>query len=194
MFGKGDSRFAPLFGCPMTKTILLAAAAVASLAGSLDSASANERERRFFSSVEGRWSGPGEIVAGKYKGTRFICNFKGSTPDSKLGMTLDGGCRVGLFTQNMSASVEKKGATYRGSFMDGAAGNGLDITSASIVGNKATLGLKRSKLDGAMLARMADDDTMNVTVAVKVADQMVPVIGIKLKRLDQNSVGAIASE
>ena len=46
-------------------------------------------------------------------------------------MSLDGGCRVGLFTQNMSASVEKVKGRYKGLFMDGAAGNGLDITSAT---------------------------------------------------------------
>lgn len=178
----------------MIKSILFAAGAVAAFSGTIAPAASNERERQFFNSVEGRWSGPGEIVAGKYKGTRFICNFKGSTPDTKLGMTLDGGCRVGLFTQNMSASVEKVKGRYKGLFMDGAAGNGLDITSATVGGGKATLALKRNKLDGAMLARMADDQTMNVTVSVKVADQMVPVIGIKLKRLDQNAVGSIASE
>jgi hypothetical protein len=178
----------------MIKSILLAATAGAVMAGGIIPAASNEKERQFFSSIEGRWSGPGEIVAGKYKGTRFVCNFTGSTPEAKLGMSLDGGCRVGLFTQNMSASVEKVNAGYRGSFMDGAAGKGLDITAGSISGNKATLALKRSKLDGAMQARMADSDTMNVTVSVKVEDQMVPVIGIKLKRLDEGAVGAIASE
>jgi hypothetical protein len=178
----------------MIRHFLFAAAAAAALAGSVFPAASSDRERQFLDSVEGRWSGPGEIVAGKYKGTRFVCNFTGTTPDGKLGMTLDGGCRVGLFMQNMSASVVKGSKGYRGAFMDGAAGNGLDITSATIGGNKATLALKRNKLDGAMLARMADDETMNVTISVKVASQMVPVIGIKLKRLDQNSVGSIASE
>lgn len=194
MFDAGDICVFPFHGCLMTTKILLAVVAAAALAGSMTPVSANERERKLFTSVEGRWSGPGEIVAGKYKGTRFICNFNGTTPDGKLGMSLDGGCRVGLFTQSMSASVEKVGKAYRGAFMDGAAGNGLDITSGVVQGNKVTLALKRNKLDGSMVARMADDETMNVTVAVKVADQMVPVIGIQLKRLDERSVGAIARE
>lgn len=178
----------------MMKSLLLTAVSAAAFGGAFAPAVASERERQFFSSVEGRWSGPGEIVAGKYKGTRFVCNFTGSTPNSKLGMTLDGGCRVGLFTQNMSASVEKGNRGYRGSFMDGAAGKGLDITSGRLEGNRVTLALKRNQLDGAMLARMADGDTMNVTVAVKVENQMVPVIGISLKRLDDRSVGAIARD
>ena len=179
----------------MIKSLLLAAAVAVPVAeGVALPVAASERDRQFFQSVEGQWSGPGEIVAGKYKGTRFICNFTGTTPDNKLGMALNGGCRVGLFSQNMSASVAKAGGGYKGAFLDGAAGKGLDITSGTISGNKVTLALKRNKLDGAMLARMADDDTMNVTISVKVESQMVPVIGIKLNRLDQRSVGAIAAE
>ncbi len=179
----------------MIKTFILAALVAVPVVESVAApAVASERDKQFFQSVEGQWSGPGEIVAGKYKGTRFICNFTGSTPGNKLGMALSGGCRVGLFSQNMSASVAKSGNGYKGSFLDGAAGKGLDITSGTISGNKVTLALKRNKLDGAMLARMADGDTMNVTISVKVDSQMVPVIGIKLNRLDQNSVGAIASE
>lgn len=162
------------------------------MAGSVQDADASERERRFFSSVEGRWSGPGEIVAGKYKGTKFICNFTGSTPDGTIGMALDGGCRVGLFTQKMSAAIEKAGGRgYRGTFMDGAAGKGLDVTGGSVTSNKVVFRLTRNSLNGAMQARMADNDTMNVTVSVKVEDQMVPVIGMSLKRLDARSVGAV---
>jgi hypothetical protein len=162
--------------------------------GSVQDADASERERRFFSSVEGRWSGPGEIVAGKYKGTKFVCNFTGTTPDGKIGMSLDGGCRVGLFTQKMNAAIEKSGGRgYRGTFMDGAAGNGLDVTGGSVASNRVVFKLARNSLDGAMQARMADKDTMNVTVSVKVEDQMVPVIGISLKRLDGEAVGSVAT-
>lgn len=155
-------------------------------------AQASEKDKRFFSSVEGDWSGPGEIIAGKYKGTRFTCSFKGATPNGKLGMSLDGGCRVGLFTQKMSATVEHNGRKgYRGSFMDGAKGEGLDVVGGSVNGRKVTLALHRNQLNGAMLANMPDDDTMHVTVSVKVASQMVPVIGMNLKRVDTRTVGAV---
>ena len=36
---------------------------------------ARSRPSKFFQSVEGKWVGPGEIVAGKYKGTKFTCSF-----------------------------------------------------------------------------------------------------------------------
>lgn len=158
-------------------------------------ASASEKDRRFFNKVEGEWSGPGEIVAGKYKGTRFTCNFTGTTPDGKIGMSLDGGCRVGLFTQKMSASVEHRGKQgYRGTFMDGAIGQGLDVIGGDVMGKKAIFTLNRNQLDGAMLARLPDDNTMHVTVSVKVADQMVPVIGMNLKRVDTRAVGSVNSQ
>jgi hypothetical protein len=192
------NRAAAVSGCPMKQRILKSALvpllALAAFPAGSESASASERERQFFRQVEGRWSGPGEIVAGKYKGTKFICNFIGSQPDGKVGMSLDGGCRVGLFTQKMSASIEKARKGYRGSFMDGAAGKGLDVIGGSVTGNKVVFSLNRKALDGAMLARLPDDNTMNVTVSVKVEDEMVPVIGLSLKRIDERQVGAVVQE
>jgi len=177
------------------ESALMPLAAAAMVVGVTGSALASEKDRRFFSQVQGEWSGPGEIVAGKYKGTKFTCNFKGSTPDGKVGMTLDGGCRVGLFTQKMSASVEHKGRQgYRGTFMDGAAGKGLDVIGGNVSGGKVVLTLNREKLNGAMLARLPDDNTMHVTVSVKVESEMVPVIGVNLKRVDTRAVGAISGQ
>ena len=158
-----------------------------------EAASAADRDRKFFESVEGQWSGPGEIVAGKYKGTKFVCNFEGSTPEGKVGMTLDGGCRVGMFTQNMTASVVRKSpGEYRGTFMDGAAGKGLDVTGGTVKGKKVVFSLVRNALNGAMLAHLSDENTMNITVSVRVAEDMVPVIGMNLKRTDARSVGSVA--
>ncbi len=169
----------------------IAASAPAALVAKADAA---ERDTDFFRSVEGKWVGPGEIVAGKYKGTKFTCNFTGSTPAGKVGMTLDGGCRVGVFSQPMSATVERKGrAGYKGSFMGGAAGAGLDIISGNVVdARKVVFATNRNQLRGVMQARVPNDNSMIVTVSVKVEDQMVPVIGMNLKRVDAEAVGAIA--
>jgi hypothetical protein len=174
--------------------VIAASAATAGLAGSAQGA---ERDRKFFQSVEGDWSGPGEIVAGKYKGTKFNCTFNGSTPATKLGMTLDGSCRVGVFTQKMSATIEHKGAKkgYKGTFMDGAQGKGLDIVSGNVVdGGKVVLAINRNQLKGVMQARVSNNNTMNVTVSVRVEKELVPVIGMSLKRVDATAVGSIATE
>ncbi|WP_353641466.1 hypothetical protein [Mesorhizobium sp. WSM2239] len=177
-------------------TILPIIAASAATAGLATSAQAAERDRKFFQSVEGDWSGPGEIVAGKYKGTKFNCTFNGSTPATKLGMTLDGSCRVGVFSQKMSATIEHKGAKgYKGTFLDGAEGKGLDIVSGNVVdGGKVVLAINRNQLKGVMQARVSKDNTMNVTVSVRVEKELVPVIGMTLKRVDATAVGSIAAE
>ena len=179
----------------MKRAVLSAVLPLAVLAATIAGpAQGSERDKKFFQSIEGEWAGPGEIVAGKFKGTKFVCNFAGSTPARKLGMTLDGGCRVGMFTQKMSATVEQNGRTgYKGIFMDGAKGSGLDIVSGDVVdGRKVVLGINRNQLNGVMQARLPNDDTMTVTVSVKVDNSMVQVIGMSLKRVDGGAVGAIA--
>ncbi|MBV2144490.1 hypothetical protein KUG47_13400 [Falsochrobactrum sp. TDYN1] len=153
---------------------------------------AADRDEKFFQSIEGQWTGPGEIVAGKYKGTKFVCTLEGSTPDEAVGMTLDGSCRVGVFSQPMKATVTRVGSSYSGKFNDGAEGKGLNVTSGSVSGNKVILGLNRKELNGAMLARVADRNTMNVTVSVRVEENLIPVIGMSLKRIDNVAVGSIA--
>lgn len=153
---------------------------------------AADHDQQFFRKIEGQWSGSGEIVAGKYKGTKFVCNLAGSTPETTAGMTLDGSCRVGVFSQTMKAVISRDGKTYTGAFNDGAAGKGLDVISGNVSGNRIILGLNRKQLDGAMLARVADNNTMNVTVSVRVEKELVPVIGLNLKRTSGSTISNIA--
>jgi hypothetical protein len=147
-----------------------------------------------FRSVQGVWSGPGEIVAGKYKGTKFNCRLNGATPSGKVGMSLDGSCRVGVFSQRISAKVERKGGGYRGTFLDGADGEGLDIVSGSVDGKRVTFSINRKQLSGAMSARLPNKDSMSVSVSVRVDSRMVRVIAMDLKRIEDNSVATVAAE
>ncbi|MGV1756472.1 hypothetical protein [Rhizobium sp. P44RR-XXIV] len=170
------------------------AAATLSTGTWVQSADAAPRDKAFFQSVAGSWSGPGEIVAGKYKGTKFSCSLTGKPLDgNNAGVKLDGTCRVGVFQQPMSAEITQSGGSYSGKFLDGAAGKGLDITSGTVNDGTVVLGLIRQKLNGAMIARVSDNKSMNVTISVKVGEQMVPVIGVTLKRadIDQMAVGSI---
>jgi uncharacterized protein (DUF2147 family) len=155
------------------------------------SASASE-DSAFFKSVEGKWQGPGEIVAGKYKGTKFVCTLDGTAPGGKTGINMDGTCRVGVFSQEMSAKILKSNGNYSGAFLDGAAGKGLDILSGNVSGDRVTMSLNRKKLNGAMLARMENPDLMHVTISVRVNRDMVRVIGMSLTRIDQTSTGSVA--
>lgn len=160
-----------------------AALAIAVAAGSaLATPAFADPDEAFFHKVIGQWSGPGEIVAGKYKGTKFVCDFAGSEHATQTGMALDGSCRVGLFSQDMRAEVRRAGTSYRGAFQDGAKGKGLDIVSGQVEGDHIVVGLDRKQLKGAMIARLKDRDTMAITISVTVASQLVPVIGMNLKR------------
>jgi hypothetical protein len=185
----------PLMKSVILPAVLSLAAAFAMQAGFAGKAQAGEQDKRFFRSIEGEWSGPGEIVAGKYKGTKFNCNFTGTTPAEKIGMTLDGGCRVGVFTQKMSAVIENRGREgYRGTFMGGASGAGLDVVGGNVVNaRKVVFSINRNQLRGIMQARVPTDNSMIVTVSVRVGDQFVPVIGMNLKRVDQVAVGSVAA-
>ena len=57
---------------------------------------------------------------------------------------------------------------------------------------KVVFTINRNQLNGVMQARIPDDNSMTVTVAVRVNKQLVPVIGMSLKRVDTVEVGAIA--
>ncbi|MCB5200897.1 hypothetical protein LH464_00220 [Neorhizobium sp. T786] len=169
------------------------AAAFAATSALTPDASAAPRDKAFFQSVAGAWKGPGEIVAGKYKGTKFNCNLIGEPALSgEVGIKLDGTCRVGVFKQPMSAVITQKGKGYTGQFLDGAEGKGLDIVSGAVNGDKVVMGINRAQLNGAMVASLRGDNIMNITISVKVEDQMVPVIGLTLDRdLDAIAVGSI---
>ncbi|MDR6758359.1 hypothetical protein J2Y48_003658 [Mycoplana sp. BE70] len=174
----------------IARGIAAALLAVSSAASPVQAASS---DKAFFDQVTGTWQGPGEIVAGKYKGTKFTCNLSGdSATIDGTGIQLDGHCRVGVFKQPMSALITRAGGTYKGKFLDGAAGKGLDILSGNVSGDKVVVAINRQKLNGALIARLQDDNTMNITISVKVEDKMIPVIGMSLnRRVDTMAVGSI---
>jgi len=169
----------------------LASALLATLAVSGPAAAANDEA--FFENVFGRWTGPGEIVAGKYKGTKFVCDLSGLKLNASVGMTLDGSCRVGMFSQPMTAEFRKGGTSYKGSFLDGAEGKGLDIISGDVDGDRIVVGLDRKQLKGAMVARLDGSDKLAVTISVQVGGELVPVIGMNLKRDETVKRAALAN-
>lgn len=177
----------------MMKRILTSLIVASALVGTAlpVAAGSTSRDAAYFSKLNGKWKGPGEIVAGKYKGTKFVCDLDGTTPKDNLGMTLKGSCRVGVFTQKMEATVKRTSNSYKGQFLDGAIGEGLDVIAGNVTSDSVVLTLKRKQLDGAMLARLHGDNQLNVTVSVKVNNDLVPVIGMKLDRLDPIAVGSV---
>lgn len=142
---------------------------------------ASASERAYFRGVQGSWSGAGKIVAGRYKDTRFTCRLEGKAP-AGVGMVLSGKCRVGLFSQTISARIIKRGNSYRGTFLDGAKGKGLDIVSGRLRRNRLVVGINRKKLNGTMVANLKSRNKMHVTISVRANNKLVPVIGLTLNR------------
>ncbi len=174
----------------MKKTAFVASLAILVAMSGL--ANAADNDTMFFKKAQGKWTGPGEIVAGKYKGTKFVCTFDGSTLGDDTGMTMDGTCRVGVFNQEMKATVQRAKGKYSGAFLDGAKGKGLDIVAGNVSGDRVTFALNRKQLNGAMLAKLTNDNSMNVNISVRVNKDMVPVIGMTLNRIDSSTTSGIA--
>lgn len=140
-------------------------------------------EATFFKTIQGKWSGPGEIVAGKYKGTKFTCVFDGASPAKIISMKIDGYCRVGMFSQPMNASVSKGRGKFSGTFLNGQLGEGMDITGGRYSRNKFVADIKRNDLYGAMVTRKLDNNRLQITISVRVSGKLIPVIGMALDRV-----------
>ncbi len=165
------------FLSPTAKTLMCAAVI---FTGASNFAVASERV--YFKSVQGTWAGSGKIVAGKYKNTRFTCKLSGQTP-RRVGMKLKGTCRVGIFSQPIEATVVKRGKGYRGKFLDGAKGKGLDIVSGRLRGKKLVLGIRRKQIRGTMVANLRGKNKLNITISVRSSGKLIPFIGLSLKRI-----------
>lgn len=143
---------------------------------------------KFFENIQGKWSGPGEIVAGKYKGTKYICTFDGTNPDKGQGMVIDGTCRVGVFSQKMTAHITKNGSNYKGAFLDGAKGDGMDVTGGRYTRDRIIVDIVRNELNGIMVVNLEDQNQMKATISVRHNKQLIPVIGMNLQRIDTGTV------
>lgn len=141
-----------------------------------------EASPRYFGNVAGDWKGNGSIVAGKYKGTRFNCRLKGAR-ENRNALDIKGSCRIGLFTQKVTARLTRKGKRYSGIFLDGAQGKGMDITSGRVGSNKLTVAINSKGLTGAIVANLVKRDKLRVSISVRVSNgRYVPVVGLDLDR------------
>lgn len=143
---------------------------------------------KFFGDIKGEWFGNGEIIAGKYQNTRFQCSLKGIAT-LKTAMEVTGKCRVGPFSQPITAKIKQtKNGEIKGEFLEGinedGVGNGINIISGKLKGNKLIVQLNRKKLDGAMVTNLKDQNTIEVSISVKLKGQLIPIIGLTLNRKD----------
>jgi hypothetical protein len=119
--------------------------------------SARDADAVFFESVAGVWKGPGEIVAGKYKGTKFVCNLTG---DPK------GKCRGHSWTEplpgrrlqpeNVGRHHPQGQGLHRPLSRRIGRQPGSTSSRARSAGDRAVMGINRKTLNGAMIARLND--------------------------------------
>jgi len=103
-------------------------------------------------------------------------------------MNIDGSCRVGMFSQPMSAIVQKVNSRYRGKFLDGAAGEGMDVVGGRYSRSKLVVDIVRKDLRGVMITNLTQKNKLNITISVHVGTKLVPVIGMSLKRAKAKKV------
>ncbi|MBL4890963.1 MAG: hypothetical protein JKX91_03880 [Rhizobiaceae bacterium] len=156
----------------------------------LVSFAAQASDRTFFAGIQGKWRGPGEIVAGKFKGTRFVCTFDGESLKNLSGMNIGGSCRIGLFSQPMNALVRKAGGRYKGKFLDGAAGEGMDVIGGRYSKSRLSVDIVRKDLRGVMITSLNKKKQLNVTVSVHVGKRLIPVIGMTLNRVGSKKMAS----
>ncbi|TPW29774.1 hypothetical protein FJU08_13300 [Martelella alba] len=177
---------------PKFQTGTIRLAAIALLMSGLPAA-AEPDDSPFFTAIAGAWSGKGEIIGGTMKGKRFSCSLDGKPLTSqKTGFTLQGSCRSGLFSKHVEAVFERGDQGFTGRFLDGAAGEGLDVTGGSVTPRQAVLDISREDIDGALITTLNGDDTLNITISLYGTSRLVPVIELSLERhLDSHTVGSI---
>ena len=80
----------------------------------------------------GSWIGSGKLLFGAEPRPEFACELKGDPGESQLTFGLSGQCRMGMMSAPVFAQLHYDAKTKRfyGQFMDGAAGNGVDIVGA----------------------------------------------------------------
>ena len=100
-------------------------------------------------------------------------------------MNIDGNCRVGVFNQPMKASFVRTSSGYSGQFLDGEAGEGMDVIGGRFAGSKVVVDVKRKDLRGVMVANLTPNDKLNITISVRVQNRLIPVIGMTLDRIGQ---------
>lgn len=171
--------------CCIAISLVLLVSPVAALAENADNS--------FFNDVAGRWQGPGKIIEGKLKGKRFKCTLNGLPAKApEEGFRLEGSCRAGLLSHKVTAAFLRDGEGYRGHFLDGAEGEGLDVTGGVIKDRTAIIDVEREKVKGAIVTNLMSDEHLNITVMIRGHTKFVPVIGLSLKRqTDNTTVGAI---
>ena len=148
---------------------------------SIARAESPEETKAYFKSIQGKWAGKGEVVNGKYKNTKFKCELTGKTP-KKLGMEIKGFCRIGLIYQTITATIIKNKGYYKGKFLGGAKGNGLDVVGGRLRNKRFTAALTRKKINGTIIIDATKKNKMDIILTVEFKGNLYPIVELAMQR------------
>lgn len=137
--------------------------------------------KKYFKSIEGTWEGNGEVIAGKYKDTKFKCTLNGKTP-KKIGMDIEGNCKIGIFNQKITAKITRHHDHYRGTFLGGAEKYGLDVVSGKLSNDIFIAALVRENINGSIIVNATHKNKMGIYIAVEVNERFYPIIELELDK------------
>jgi hypothetical protein len=91
----------------------------------------------------------------------------------------------------MNATVKRKGRSYTGHFLDGARGRRPRRHRRLRYAGPRRADPEAQQARRRHAGSLASKNQLNITVSVNVGETLVPVIGMKLDRIDSVAVGAV---
>ncbi|MYZ49923.1 hypothetical protein [Propylenella binzhouense] len=166
--------------------------AAALLASATVAEAAPPKALLFMQRFGGEWIGTGQLLIGPQIGTQFHCALNGNPSSTQMTLGMSGKCWMGSLSVPVLARIHYDEPTDRfyGSFMDGAAGNGVDIMGAQTE-TGVSLRLTQGILQGGMLAEPVGDMQMRVLLSFRdrANDRDIPVVSMGFTRKEASSMG-----
>ena len=135
----------------------------------------------FMNRFSGEWRGSGRVLVGPDHGTKFHCALAGDPSRSEMSFVMSGKCWIGQLSAPVRARLRYNGDSdrYYGAFLDGAAGNGVDIIGAQS-GEGFVMKLSRGMAQGRLTAEPVGRNQMKVMISLvdRSNDREIPVVAM----------------
>ncbi|MGQ7792638.1 hypothetical protein ACUN0C_09535 [Faunimonas sp. B44] len=146
----------------------------------------------FMQRFSGEWLGTGQLLIGPQVGTKFHCALAGDPSRTQMTLGMTGKCWMGSLSAPVYANIRynEETARFYGAFMDGAAGNGVDLMGSQ-TDKGVSLRLVRGPAQGSMVAEPIGDKQMKVVLSLydRKNDRHIPVAAMGFTRKEASEMG-----